>query len=301
MNKTIITFLLLFLFQSVGFSQEVRCDLTVNTQQISGGSVQLEVIDQFERQVREFINERRWTTDVVKDNERIEFTMLINFMEANGNGQFKTQCQIQSVRPVYNSSYNTSVFNYKDDQFDFSFSQMDVMNFNIQNSNESQLTALLAYYVYLIIGYDYETFSPGGGRTYLDMAMNIANQNQNAGVGWMPLESDKNRYWIVQNLITPRYVNVNKCLYKYHREGLDKMYEDVTGARKKITESLKLLEKVYMDVPDLVNIQVFFNAKSTEIINIYKEADSSEKQEIISLLDKIYPSNTQNWSKINSR
>jgi len=301
MNKILFTIVLVTGIFSQTIAQEVRCNLTVNTQQITGGSVQLEVVESFERQVREFINERKWTNDIIKDNERIEFNMLINFKDANGSGQFKCQTQIQSVRPVFNSSYNTSVFSYKDDQFNFSFSLMDVLNFNIQNSSENQLTALLSYYVYLVIGYDYETFSPGGGKPYFDMAMNIANQNQNLGGGWAPLDSDKNRYWIVYNMIQPRYKKLNECIYKYHRQGLDEMYEDATQGRKKITESLYLLEKVYEDVPDLVNIQIFFNAKGTEIVNIYKEADSSEKQKIISLLDKIYPSGTQNWSKINSR
>ena len=300
MNKLIFTFFLLTGILFTGFSQEVRCNLTVNTQQITGGSVQLEVVESFERQVREFLNDRRWTNDVVKANEVIEFNMLINFKVAS-SGNFKCQMQINSVRPVFNSSYNTSVFSFKDDQFNFSFSQMDILNFNIQNSGESQLTALLAYYVYLVIGYDYETYSPGGGKKYLDIAMNIANQNQNYGGGWAPLDSDKNRYWIVQNMIQPRYKKLNQCLYMYHRKGLDQMYENATEGRKKITESLYLLEDIYEDVPDLVNIQIFFNAKGTEIVNIYKEADSSEKQKIISLLDKIYPSGTQNWSKINAR
>lgn len=300
MNK-----ILFFLFVIIGFTssaQEVRCNLTVNIDQISGGSLQLDVIKSFERQVNEFLNEQRWTNDVMKESEKIEFSMLINIQETNGSGAFKAQTQIQTVRPVYNSGYNTAVFSYKDDQFDFSFSQMDVLNFNIQNSSENNLTAMLAYYVYLVIAYDYETFSPFGGRKYFDMAMNIANQNQNSNYpGWKPLDSDKNRYWIVQNMIQPRYENINKCLYMYHRKGLDLMSENPTKGRAKITESLKLLQKVYEDVPDVVNIQIFFNAKSSEIIGIYKEGSAEEKKNIIQLLDKIYPSNTQNWSRINDR
>lgn len=300
MNK-IFSFIFIF-FTLHSYGQEVDCTLTVNTEQITGGSVQLGVIEEFETQVREFINSTRWTNDVIKDNEKIEFSMLINFQEANGSGVFKAQTQIQSVRPVFNSGYNSSVFSYKDDQFEFSYTQADVLNFNLQNAASNNLTAMLAYYVYLVIGYDYETYSPFGGKKYLDMAMNIANQNQNSPYGgWKPLDSDKNRYWIVQNLIQPRYENVNKCLYKYHRKGLDKMYENPTGARKSIFESLELLETVYTDVPDLVNIQIFFNAKSSELIGIFKEGSAEEKQKAVKLLDKVYPSNTQNWSKINER
>ena len=300
MNKIILLLIVIIGFSA--HSQEVRCNLTVNTQQVSGGSVQLDIIESFERQVNEFINERRWTNDVIKESEKIEFSMLINIRETNGSGAFKAQTQIQTVRPVYNSGYNTAVFSYKDDQFDFSFTQMDVLNFNIQNSGESNLTAMLAYYVYLVIAYDYETYSPFGGKKYFDLAMNIANQNQNSNYpGWKPLDSDKNRYWIVQNMIQPRYENINKCIYMYHRDGLDGMSENPTKARAKITESLKLLETVYEDVPDVVNIQIFFNAKSSEIIGIYKEGSADEKAKIIQLLDKIYPSNTQNWSRINER
>lgn len=301
MNKVILVFIVLFAGLQLK-AQEVRCNLTVNTQQVTGGSIQLDVIESFERQVREFINERRWTNDVIKENEKIEFSMLINITDATGSGSYKAQTQIQTVRPVYNSGYNTAVFSYKDDNFEFVFSQMDVLNFNIQNSSENNLTAMLAYYVYLVIGYDYETFSPFGGKKYFDQALNIANQNANSPFsGWKPLESDKNRYWIVQNMVQPRYENINKCLYMYHRQGLDQMFENPAEGRKKITEALQLLETVYEDVPDAVNIQIFFNAKSSEIIGIYKEATPDEKKKIITLLDRIYPSNTQNWSKINNR
>ncbi len=297
--------ILLIVFGLIGFqlsAQEVRCNLTVNTAQVSGGSVQLDVIESFERQVNEFLNERRWTNDVLKENEKIEFSMLINIQETNGSGVFKAQTQIQTVRPVYKSGYNTAVFSFKDDQFEFSFTQMDVLNFNIQNSGESNLTAMLAYYVYIVLAYDYETFSPFGGKKYFDLAMNIANQNQNSPyAGWQPLENDKNRYWIVQNMIQPRYENINKCLYMYHRKGLDQMHSNPAEGRKKIMEALELLQKVYEDVPDVVNIQIFFNAKSSEIISIFKEGSLDEKKKVIALLDKIYPTNTQNWSKINGK
>ncbi len=300
-----MTKLFLFLFFLIAFqvtAQEVNCNLTVNTEQVSGGSLQLGVISDFETQVREFLNQTKWTNAIIKDDEKIEFSMLINFKDANGSGGFKASLSIQSVRPVFNSGYNSAVISYKDDKFDFNFAQGDVLNFNVQNSADNNLTAMLAYYVYLVIGYDYETFSPFGGKEYLDIAMSIANQNQNTAYGgWKALDDDKNRYWIVQNLIQPRYENINKCLYMYHRKGLDKMYDTPTEGRKKILEALELLETVYEDIPDAVNIQIFFNAKSSEIVGIFKESPEDEKKKVVKLLDKIYPSNTQNWSKINER
>ena len=300
MNKYLI--ILFSIFTLPLAAQEVNCNLTVNTEQVSGGSLQLGVINNFETQVREFINQTKWTNDVIKESEKIEFSMLINFTEANGSGGFKASMSIQSVRPVYQSGYNSAIISYKDDQFSFNFAQGDVLNFNVQNASDNNLTALLAYYVYLVIGYDYETFSPFGGKKYLDVAMNIANQNQNSGFsGWKALDYDKNRYWIVQNMIQPRYENINKCLYKYHREGLDKMYDSPKTARAKVYEALQLMETVYEDVPDAINIQIFFNAKSSEIVGIFKEGTDDEKKKVIKLLDKIYPSNTQNWSKINER
>lgn len=299
--KALIT-LLICILSAVVDAQEVRCNLNVNTEQVNGGSIQLNVIENFERQVNEFINNRRWTTDMIKENEKIEFSMLINITSVSGQDAYSSEMTLSSVRPIYNSGYNSAVISHKDDQFNFQFSQMDVLNFNLQNASENNLTAMLAYYVYLVIGYDYETFSPGGGDKYFEMANNIALQNQNSSFpGWQPLENDKNRYWIVQNMIQPRYDNIGKCLYKYHREGMDKMYENPSEARKQIQASLKLLESVYKDVPDLINIQLFFNAKATEIVGIFKEGSASEKQEIITLLDRIYPSNTQKWSQINGR
>ncbi len=297
--RKLIAVCISLLFVPVAFSQEIKCNITVNTEQVTGGSVQLSGVESFERQVREFVNNRRWTTDKFKPNEQIEFNMLINFREALGNDVYKAEIQIQSVRPVYMSDYNTAVFSFKDNDVQFQFSQMSVLDFSIQNASQDNLTALLAWYIYMVIGYDYDTYSPSGGTKYFQIAKNIVDQNQNSGFpGWKSFEKTDNRYWVTENLLTPRFENIRKCMYTYHREGLDQMYANVEQGRKGITKALQYLEKVYLDVPNLVNVQLFFNAKTSEIISIYKEATPIEKKEIVELLDKIYPSNTTRWATI---
>ncbi|HBH07737.1 MAG TPA: DUF4835 domain-containing protein [Flavobacteriales bacterium] len=301
--KWILLLTLLTIFQ-IGVNQELNCNLTINTTQVTGGSTQLPVVNYLDEKVRSFINDRRWTNDNIKPNERIDFSMLINITQSLGGDRYRAEMQINSVRPVYNSNYNTSVLNFKDNNFEFTFSQMDVLDFSIQSSNQNNLTALLAYYIYMVLGYDYDTFAPNGGDKFFDIAKLIVEQNQSSSFpGWSASESsaNNNRFWIVENLRQPRFKNLRSMAYMYHRQGLDMMHSNPAEARKKMAEAIELLKPVYEDSPNNINVQIFFNAKSTEIIGAFKEADAAEKREIITVLDRIYPANTTRWASINQR
>jgi hypothetical protein len=220
----------------------------------------------------------------------------------NGNGGFSGNIQVQSRRPVYGSSYYTPVFNHKDNDVSFSYQQFDVLLFNENNAGDNNLTALMAYYVNLALGFDYDTFAPEGGTPYLTKALNITNQNVSSNFdGWKPFEDQNNRYWIIENYLEARFKNLRKCMYEYHRNGLDQMSEKQADARKSIASSLQLLSSVHQNLPNSINLRLFFNAKADEIVNIFKEGTSEEKAGVVDLLSRIDPGNIQKWSKINGR
>lgn len=283
-----------------GVAQDVQCDITVNYSQVENTDPVL--FQSLERALFEFINNRKWTTEKFKENERIEFSILLTIEGESGGSSFNGNLQVQSRRPVYGSSYYTPVLNHKDNDITFSYQQFDVLLFNENNASQNSLTALIAYYVYLAIGMDYDTFSPEGGTPYLTQALNITNQNVSSSTpGWKPFEDQNNRYWIIENYLEARFKNLRKCMYEYHRLGMDQMSEKQADGRKAIFTALQKLNSVHQNLPNSINLRMFFNSKADEIVNIFKEGTSEEKAQIIDLLTRIDPGNIQKWSKINGR
>lgn len=277
-------------------AQDVICQVEINAQKLS--SVDPQLVEDMKESVSEFINERKWTSDKFKPAERIQFSILIILNSSSGDN-FKGSFQIQSLRPVFNSGYNTTLMNHKDDDIEFSFSRMDVLQYSDRNATQNHLTALLAYYTYLVIGLDYDSFSPEGGTPYLNKALNIVSQYSSSNYdGWKAFENQKNRHWIVNNYLGSRFEPMRSMMYKYHREGLDQMHEDPKEGRAAIFESLKPLEKVYRNMPNNINMRMFFNSKSRELVNIFSEAEGEQKQEVTKLLQTISPGNIQKWNDI---
>ena len=283
-----------------GVAQDVQCDITVNYSQVENTDPVL--FQSLERALFEFINNRKWTTEKFKENERIEFSILLTIEGESGGSSFNGNLQVQSRRPVYGSSYYTPVLNHKDNDITFSYQQFDVLLFNENNASQNSLTALIAYYVYLAIGMDYDTFSPEGGTPYLTQALNITNQNVSSSTpGWKPFEDQNNRYWIIENYLEARFKNLRKCMYEYHRLGMDQMSEKQADGRKAIFTALQKLNSVHQNLPNSINLRMFFNSKADEIVNIFKEGTSEEKAQIVDLLTRIDPGNIQKWSRINGR
>lgn len=281
-------------------AQDVICEVTVNYSQVE--NTDPVVFQNLERVLNEFVNNRKWTTEKFKGNERIEFSMLITIEGESGNSSYNGNIQVQSRRPVFGASYNTPVINHKDNDIVFSYTQFDQLIFNENNATQNNLTSIIAYYVYLVIGMDYDTFSPEGGTPYLNKALSIVNQNVSSNyTGWKPFDSQSNRYWIITNYLEARFKDLRSCMYEYHRSGLDQMSEDAANARKSILTAIGKLESVHKNLPNSVNLRVFFNAKADEIVNIFKEAPSSEKAQAIDILSRVDPADIQKWSKINER
>ena len=281
-------------------AQELRCNIQLVTQQIQGSNKQ--VFRTLQTAIYEFVNNRSWTQNMYDPNERIECNILINLTEESGD-QYKGSIQVQSRRPVYNSTYSTTVFNFLDDNFDIRYVEFQPLEFD-DNQHLSNLTSILAFYAYMIIGLDMDTFAPEGGTEYLQKAESIVlnAQNNAAEAGWKAFGSsgNRNRYWLSQNINSIKYRPVRNYLYTYHRLGMDKMESNVNTARDQIEESLKMLQTVYRNQPDIYMflLQVMFDAKSDEYVSVFKGAFPDQQRRVYIILKEINPSNIKIYEQI---
>jgi hypothetical protein len=279
-------------------SQELRCNVQVITNQIQGTNKQK--FTTLQRAVYEFMNGRNWTSHVFNNQERIEANIMINLTEEISSDEFRGTIQIQSRRPVYNSSYNTVLFNYLDNNLHFRYIEHETLEFS-ENQHMSNLTSILAFYAYLIIGLDYDSFSLNGGTEYFQKAETIVSNAQNANErGWKSFESNRNRYWLASNLRDSKYAPVREFNYRYHRLGLDRMSERPAEARAEIAESLFLIQRIYREKPDpfMHLLQVVFDAKSDELINVFSESNPDEARRVVAVLREVDPANTPKYQKI---
>jgi hypothetical protein len=268
----------------------------VLSQQVQGTDKR--VFTTLQTSIYEFMNNKKWTNDNYKNDERIECSLLINVTERPSVDEFKATIQVQSTRPIFKTSYNSTVLNFNDQDFQFKYIENQPLDFQ-DNMFMSNLTSVLGFYAYVIIGMDYDTYSLNGGTTFLQKALQIVNNAQNtAEPGWRAFESNKNRYWLINNMLDAPFVNIRECLYNYHRKGLDVMVDDKDGGRAVILESLLTLRKVHQTRPLSFAMQLFFNAKSDEIINIFKGGFADEKSKIVTLLNDIDPTNSNKYQKI---
>jgi len=297
-----LKYIALFLFiVTIGpaYSQELNCQVTVNSTQIQG-TTEKQVFDQVQKAVFEFMNNTKWTKDNYTTNERIDCSILINITSKLSTEDYKATIQIQSRRPTYKSSYNSPLVNYMDENFVFKYGQFQQLEFNINNYSNN-LTSVLAFYAYIIIANDYDTFTNLGGTEYFQKAQLIVSNAQSSGeVGWKSFESNKNRYWIVENALQPVFQPLRECMYQYHRLGLDIMNDKPDDGRKAILNSTDLLVKVYKDRPASFILELFFNAKADELVNIFSKGFPDEKTKAVENLSKVNPTNASKYSKIQS-
>ena len=287
----------IILLVQVAYSQELRCNIQVVSNQIQGTNKQ--VFQTLQTAIYEFMNNTAWTNHVYTNEERIECNILINLQDHSGD-EFKGSIQVQSRRPTYNTSYSSTVLNFKDDNLRFNYVEFEPLEFSI-TEHRSNLTSVLAYYAYIIIGLDYDTFSLLGGTEFYQKAELIVNNAQNAPEkGWKAFESRKNRYWFIENILNDRYKGLREFLYRYHRLGLDIMEsKDATG-RAEIAESLELLQKIYRQKPDpyLFGFELIMSAKSDELVNIFSESFMAEADRVYKILVEIDPTRADKYIKI---
>ena len=244
------------------------------------------------------MNNHNWTDNIFGTEERIDCNIMINITEELSVDEFKGTMQVQARRPVYSSSYNTVLINYQDNNIQFRYVEFEPLQYN-ETSNNTTLVSLLAYYAYIIIGLDYDSFSMEGGTPWFQKAESIVSRSQNAvEKGWKAFESLKNRYWLTENLLNDRYSGIRQCYYLYHRLGLDVMYDKVSEGRVQIAQGLELLQEVHRDKPGSFLMQIFFDAKADELVNIFSESFTDEQDRVTLILNEVDPANTSKYNKI---
>lgn len=297
MNKVFVT-IWSFLFIIHSYSQELNCRVSIFSQQIQTSNKH--IFESMQKDLYEFMNNRKWTDHVYSYDEKIECTILINLTEQISTDQFKGTMQVQSIRPIFNSNYNSVMLNLKDNDIQFNYQEFQSLEFN-ENTFSSNLVSLLAYYAYIIIGFDYDSYSLMGGTPYFQKAEKIVQNAQNAQEkGWKSFESQKNRYWLVENLLNSKYAPVREFNYKYHRLGLDVMSEKQAEGRAQIADALQLVQKVYRDKPSpfMMLLQILFDAKSDEFVQVFSESFPDEKARIVNLLKEVDPTNSNKYQRI---
>jgi hypothetical protein len=287
-------FLFSFLIQLSG--QELQCNVSVSSSRIEG--TYKEIFQSMRTDISEFMNNRKWTDHQFTYDEKIICNIFIQITDQIGADQFKGTLQVQLNRPVYNSSYQSPVLNIKDNDFDVRYIEFQPLEFN-ESSNTNALTNLLAYYAYIILGFDYDTFSPLGGTPYFLKARDIVNKSQNAREkGWRAFEGNFNRFWLIDNLYNKAYSPFRDLMYRYHRLGLDVMFEKPDIGRGEIADALKNMQRVYRSRPDTYINRIFFDAKSDEIVNLFSKGSIDEKSRVMSVLSECDPANSGKYEVI---
>lgn len=286
----------LFLIPSLAsFSQELNCRVIVNAQQVQ--TTERSIFTEMESDFAQFLNNRKWTSDEFTEEEIINCNLLITISEMPSIGVFKASVQVLSSRPVYGTNYETVLLNIADRDWDFEFVQSQPLNFN-ENAFSNNITSLLAYYAYLIIGYDYDSFSELGGTPYFQKAFTIINNAQQSSYpGWQQFSSgsNRNRYWMIENIQNPLLESVRKSIYKYHRSGLDIMDEEKEEAEKIILSALSEIQKANKARPRSIITISFMDAKSNEIVQIFTKSSLATRRQAYNLLSNIDPSRTDEF------
>lgn len=295
--KYIFILILLFLFASVtSFAQELRCNVTVSAQRIQGANQNL--FRTMQSDIYEFMNNRKWTDHVYSYDEKLKCNIMILLEEQISADEFSGTIQVQLIRPVFDSSYETTLLNIKDNNFRCRYVEFQPLEFN-ETSNRENLTNILAFYAYVILGYNYDSFGPEGGTPYFEKAQAIVNNSQTLNVkGWKSFESERNRYWLLENILNKSYSDFRRCMYNYHRNGLDLMSQRAEEGRATIAESLRDLQKVFRKRPSTYILQMFFDAKVDELINVFSKSYPDERNRVLTILNEIDPSNGSKYAKI---
>ena len=295
MQKYFFIFLFFIGFNTI-YSQELNCKVTVISSQIAGSDKQ--VFSTLEKAVNEYMNNTKWTKKSFKKQEKIQCSITLNITDYSGSKHFKGDMQIQVVRPVYNSTYQTPVLSYKDDDIDFIYEEFQPLVYN-ETSYESNLVSLLSFYAYAILGFDADSFALNGGDVYFKKAQNILLTAQQGGhKGWNSLDGNKSRFQLITDVLDATYTNYRSMLYNYHLKGLDTMFKDKALAKKTIAKSVLKLQNIYMRRPGAFLLRIFSDTKSEEIESIFKDGPQMDTRNLKAALIRMYPAKSKNWNSI---
>ncbi len=284
-------------------AQELFCEVTVSAPDASKVRTDPKVFKTLENTIAEFMNNRKWTDENFEDHEKIQLSIFIGITDQAGDNGYTGSITVISKRPVFNSTYNSTVLNMIDNDFVFIYKEFDPIEFNEFQFN-SNLSHMLGFYAYLAIGIDYDTYSDLGGQKYLqkaqDMVAVVGTAEANTYKGWKSYDKNqRNRYWFITHLLNGRYEPFRKAMFIYHREGLDTFYDDPLLARQNVMKGLQEVAKVAQDNPNLPLIQTWSESKQDEIIGVFSEAPEEEKTVFLQLIKTADPVNASNYDKIN--
>ena len=296
----IIFFLILstLTFNSI-FCQEVEFQITINTPKLQ--TTDPKVFEDLRGNLENFLNNQKWTDHEYQQDEKIKCNIQLTITEEVSATSFRADLNIQSTRPVYGSNYETALLTHVDKDVDFTYEQFQPLEYskNVFNDN---LSSILSFYIYIILGMDYDSFSPLGGEDYFQSAQDILTTvppNVTDRVkGWRSLDGNRNRYWIIENILTPRVRTMREAIYEYHRMGLDFMHEEPEKGRTSIMRALEEIERVGRSYPNSMIIQMFFNAKRKELVEIFKGGSRTEKTRAVQIMSKLDAANAIEYRKI---
>jgi len=293
MKKIVSIFLLLFV--SVLQAQQLNCTVQVNSDKIA--STNNQIFKNLQKSISDFVNKTDWTGEAYRQNEKINCSMVVIINSYDSN-QFSATLQVESTRPIFNSTYASPVFNYNDKDFNFNYIEFENLNFN-PATFDSNLVSVLAYYSYMILGFDGDTYSLNGGKNWFETAQQIVTVAQQSGyTGWNQGSGIQNRYFLVNDILSGTFDAFRTAQYKYHREGLDTMTSDLKSAKSKIIESINTLNDIYKVRPNAFLTRVFFDAKVDEIVSILSGGPNVPLSETIDTLNRLSPLNSNKWSTI---
>ena len=276
-------------------AQELNCRVQ-SSPQIA--NIEASIFESLEENIQEFMNGRRWTNDDFQFEERIECTMQITISEAPSSTSFRGNIQVQSSRPVYNSDYSSAMLLVNDGDFEISWDGSSNIQFSIDQYRDN-LSSILAFYSYMILGMDYDSMALDGGTAHYLKAQTIVANAQNSGpTGWKASQGNQNRYWLVENMLSQTFRPVRNCLYYYHRMGLDQLFDDVEAGRLAMADALIEMRQTHRIRPSSYNLQLFFLAKSDEILKVFGPAPEAEKTRLLPVLKQMDPGNISKYDRI---
>ncbi|WP_162053708.1 type IX secretion system protein PorD [Pontibacter pamirensis] len=295
MVKKVFVLLLLFCTAWTARAQELQCDVVVNSEQVQYTDRQL--FSDMQTSIFEFMNNRRWTDQPYQPDERIKCRVLINLTAMPEIGTFQANVQVVSLRPTYGTGYETVLFSFIDKDWTFQFNTAQPLDFS-ENNYTSNLSSMLAFYAYMIVGMDNDSFGRLGGAPAFDRARNVLNIAASQGaryIGWKAFDGNRNRYWLIDNLQDPQFLPYREGMYNMHRQGLDIMAQDPEKARTTMLGFLADLQRLQQQKPNAAVLRAFFDAKSDELVNMFKTAAPAQKQQAFTVLSQVDPTNNAKY------
>jgi len=287
------------LFSSFLAAQELNVHVTINTPKLQ--TTDPRVFETLETAITEFMNNQKWTNDVFEEEERIKVDLVITITDELSPTSFRADLAVQSVRPVFGSTYQTPLLKHNDKDVIFFYEQFQPLEYS-QTAFQDNLTSILAFYAYIILGMDYDSYSLFGGEPYLQEAQDIINLIPPTVArnfkGWRSTDSNRNRYWIAENLLTPRTRAFRQAIYDYHRQSLDIMHKDPAAARAIMRQAIEAIGEVNRNYPNAMILQMFASAKADEIVEIFKNGTPQEKEKVIRVMQKVDAPHASTYRKI---